>query len=294
MKRTERVWLNGRILPAARARIPVFDRGFLYGDAVFETVRLYQGHPFLWRRHLRRLHRSMARLGLRRPAFDLEAAVIDYAEACKLTEGAIRITITRGVGEGLVPPAGIEPTVLMTSRPVPPGLADQRAAGVGVIRLPFGHGGESVVTGHKTTGYAAAVQGRIRAEREGAFEAIYVESDGNISEATTSNVFAFFGSVLHTPPLAAGCLPGITRQVVLELAERAGIRVRETPLPAKRLERASELFLTGSVIEILPAVRLDGLPVARGTPGRKTLELAAAYRTRVSRHIRAALRRRGR
>ena len=288
MKKTQRVWLNGRILPASRARIPVFDRGFLYGDAVFETVRIYAGRPFLWRQHLRRLHGSMARLGLARPAWDLQAAVIEYAQACKLAEGAVRITITRGVGEGLVPPPGIAPTVLMTSRPVPADLPERRTAGVGVIRLPFGNGGESVVTGHKTTGYAAAVQGRILADRAGAFEAIYVEADGNVSEATTSNVFAFFGNVLHTPPLAAGCLPGITRQVVLELARRAGIRVRETPLDAARLARASEIFLTGSVIEILPVVELDGAAVGRGTPGEHTASLSAAYGARVKRHVRTA------
>jgi branched-subunit amino acid aminotransferase/4-amino-4-deoxychorismate lyase len=169
-------------------------------------------------------------------------------------------------------------------------LATQRASGVAVIRLPFGNGGQSVVTGHKTTSYAAAIQGRLQAARTGAYEAIYVEADGRISEATTSNVFAVFGRTLHTPPLEAGCLPGITRQIILELAQRANLRVREAPIEAARLDRASEIFLTGSVIEVLPVSILDGTAVGKVVPGPITTQLSRAYNKRVQSHIRQSRR----
>ncbi|MFP6664100.1 MAG: aminotransferase class IV [Deltaproteobacteria bacterium] len=284
------VWLNGRILPEARAQISILDRGFLYGDAIFETVRIYSGRPFLWRRHYQRMTRSMDLLGMRQPKADLAKALLELTSACRFEDGAIRITITRGVAEGLVPPDELEPTVLLMSRSIPPGLEEWRNAGVGVIRLPFGHGGKTIVTGHKTTEYATAVQGRILARRAEAFEAIYVEADGKISEATTANVFAVFGKTLQTPPLSAGCLPGITRQLVLEIAERAGYQVRETPLAATRLDRAREIFLTGTVSEVLPVVTLDGAPVGDGLPGPITTKLGAIYAERIRRHRRAASR----
>lgn len=290
MKVPSRVWLNGKIVRARDARLSIFDRGFLYGDAVFETVRLYEGHPFLWQRHRKRLQHSLDRLGLPHPETKLEDAIEELSLACRLSDAAVRITVTRGVGEGLIPPEGLSPTILLTARTVPEDLATQRASGVAVIRLPFGNGGQSVVTGHKTTSYAAAIQGRLQAARTGAYEAIYVEADGRISEATTSNVFAVFGRTLHTPPLEAGCLPGITRQIILELAQRANLPVREAPIEADRLDRASEIFLTGSVIEVLPVSSLDGTAVGKVVPGPITTQLSRAYNKRVQRHIRQSRR----
>src|SRR5690606_36196856 len=119
-----------------------------------------------------------------------------------------------------------------------------------------GQGRFGFTSGHKTTDYAAAVQGRILARRRRAFEALYVEQDGTLSEATTSNVFAVRGGRLVTPPIAAGCLPGITRRLTMDLARRAGIRVVEQPLRASDPGSFDEMFLTGSVIEIVPVVRV--------------------------------------
>lgn len=204
--------------------------------------------------------------------------------ASGLAEAAIRLTVTRGEGEGLAPPPGLEPTVMLLPRPVPPGLDAAREAGVPVIRLPFGQGRHGFTSGHKTTDYAAAVQGRIRATEADAFEALYVEQDGALSEATTSNVFAVRRGELLTPALAEGCLPGITRQLVLDLARRANLEIRETTLRAKTLTRVQELFLTGSVIEIVPVVAVDGRAVGTGTPGPITRTLQEAYRRKVARH----------
>ncbi len=279
------VWLDGRIVPAGRAVVSAFDRGFLYGDAFFETIRAYDGRLFLWEEHLRRLGASLRRFAVPRPAADLRRAATDLLAACGLREAAIRLTVTRGVGEGLAPPPGIAPTVLLTARAVAPDLAAQRQAGVAAIRLPFGHGQRSPRSGHKSTDYLAAVAGRMLAGRRRAAEALFVEADGCVSEGTTSNLFVVRGGTLRTPPLEAGCLPGITRQHVLAIARRAGLEVRQTPVRATSLASADELFVTGTVIEILPVVRLDGHPIADAAPGPVTRHLQELYRRFVARTL---------
>ncbi len=269
------VWLNGRTIPAGRARISVFDRGLLYGDAAFETVRLYNGAPFQWPAHRKRLFSTLRLLSIPRPSFDLEQALREIGTQARLAEGAVRLTITRGVGEGLIPPAGIEPTVLLLPRGIPPDLEKQREEGVSVIRLPFGQGRSGLTSGHKTTDYAAAVRGRLLAGKAGAYEGLYVETDGAASEATTSNFFAVRSGRLLTPPVAAGCLPGITREIVLGLARDAGIAIDEKPMRAADLDRMDELFLTGTIIEVLPVIRID--KTSLGPPGPVTRTLQAAY-----------------
>lgn len=276
------VWLDGRVVPASRARVSVFDRGLLYGDAAFETVRIYHGRPFRWREHRRRLATTLERLSIPFPRVDLREAIADVVDAARISEAAVRITITRGVGEGLAPPPGLEPTVLLTPRPIPPGLDEARAEGVQVIRLPFGQGRSGFTTGLKTTDYAGAVQGRILAREAGAFEAIYVEEDGSISEATTSNVFAVRRGRLVTPPVAAGCLPGITRELVLGLARKLKLSPQERSLQARELAKFDEILLTGSVIELVPVTHVDGERIGAGHPGPITQRLQAAYRRRVA------------
>ncbi len=276
------VWLNGRIVPAARARVSVFDRGLLYGDAAFETVRVYGGKPFRWRQHRRRLATTLAHIGIPFPKADLQRALDDVIDAGRRPEVAIRLTVTRGVGEGLAPPPGLEPTVLMMPRAIPSGLDVLRRDGVPVIRLPFGQGRFGFTSGHKTTDYAAAVQGRILARKAKAFEALYVEEDGSLSEATTSNVFGVKRGRLFTPPVATGCLPGITRELVLQIARKQGLEILERPLQTNRLDDFDEVFLTGSVIELMPVVRIDDRVVGDGAPGPATIELQRGYARRVA------------
>ena len=279
------VWFNGRILPAARARISVFDRGLLYGDAVFETIRIYAGQPFRWPAHHQRLRKTLARLSIDVPGVDLRKALDEITSAAGAKDAAVRLTITRGEGEGLLPPQETTPNILLMPRPIPPDLEAKRAAGVETIRLPFGQGRSGYTTGYKTTDYAAAVMGRRLAAKAGAFEALYVENDGNLSEATTSNLFVVRRGKVLTPPGQAGCLPGITREVVLQLARRSGLRVEEKGLRAGDLESAREIFLTGSVIEVMPVVRVDGNRIGDGQPGPVTRGLQEAYQRTIQRSV---------
>jgi branched-subunit amino acid aminotransferase/4-amino-4-deoxychorismate lyase len=184
-----------------------------------------------------------------------------------------------------VPPPDIAPTAILTARAIPAGLDAERARGVAVVLLPFGHGRGGATSGHKNVDYLAAVAGRMRAARRGAAEALFVETDGTIDEGTTSNLFLVRRGALHTPPVAAGCLPGITRQTVVRAALRAGLAVRERPVRPADVAAADEVFLTGSVVEVLPVVRIDGRRVASGRPGAVTQRVQGLYRAVVDRAL---------
>lgn len=277
------VWLDGRFRPASQAKISIFDRGFLYGDAVFETLRCYGGLPFQWRRHERRLAASLRAFGIPRPRHDLRAAVAELQRRRRMPDAVVRITVTRGVGEGLLPPDDPVPTVLVTLRPVPPGLIEQRRTGIAAAILPFGQGRGGVAQGHKTTFYLAAVLGRRYARAQGAHEGIYIEDREEVSEATSANLFLVRRGRLETTAPSSGSLPGITRDLVLAEAERLGLRVRIGRLSVGALRDAEEVFLTNSVIEIQPVVRLDHRLVGSGTPGPLTRLLQDRYARLVER-----------
>ncbi|MEW6271649.1 MAG: aminotransferase class IV, partial [Thermodesulfobacteriota bacterium] len=279
------VWLDGRLVAAARATIPASDRGFLYGDAVFETVRAYGGELFLWRQHHRRLTASLRAFAIAPPRADLRAAAHAVLRACGLADGAVRITVSRGSGEGLLPARDLRPTLLISAREVPAELSVQRERGVAVVLLPFGHGRGAVTDGHKTTAYLPAVLAKMRAAARRAFEGVYVERDGMVSEGATSNLFAVRRGRLLTPPLEEGCLPGVTRAIVLRLAADAGIASDAVPLAAASLHEMDEVFLTASTIELMPVVRVDGARVADGAPGAVTRLLQERYRAFVARTL---------
>jgi branched-subunit amino acid aminotransferase/4-amino-4-deoxychorismate lyase len=277
------VWLDGRLLPAGRARVSVYDRGLLYGDAVFETVRFYDGEPFQWERHRRRLARTLARFEIRASTAGLRDAAHAVLARSGLRDAAVRVTVTRGAGEGLLPARGLTPTVLVTARAIPAALAEQRRVGIRAVTLPFASGGGGVTRGHKATEYLAAVSGRLNAARRRADDAVLVDRSGAVIEGTASNVFLVEGRSLATPPLEGGCLPGITRALVLAEAARAGLRARAERISRNRLRRADEVFLAASVIEILPVVRLDGRRVGDGTVGPVTRALQERYGRLVAR-----------
>ena len=280
------VWLNGRVVDATRARVPALDRGLLHGDGLYETWRTYGGEPFAVAAHLRRLAAAARRLTLPVPG---DAA--DWVRRSRLLvrrnglpDAAVRLTITRGdSGEAIVPERRAAPTVLLLVRPLPGDLARRQRDGVRAVRLPFPRDASATWGGLKLLGHASAVAGRMLAAKRRADEGLYVTAGGEVTEGTTSNVFAVVRGALLTPPLEAGILAGVTRAMVLALARRGGLRVREAPLAAARLARADEIFLTASTVEILPVVRLDGQPVGDGRPGPVTRALQARYAAAVAR-----------
>jgi branched-subunit amino acid aminotransferase/4-amino-4-deoxychorismate lyase len=280
------VWLNGRVVPARAARVSALDRGLLHGDGLYDTWRTYGGEPFATAAHLRRLAAAAKRLGFPSPGdphvWHVRARRLVARN--ELADAAIRLTMTRGAtGEGLHPTRSGRPTLLLTVRPIPTAVARQQADGIACVLLPFPRDAAFPWGTMKLIGHMSALVGRRLAVRQRADEGLYVTRDGEVTEGTTSNLFVVEGNRLVTPPLQSGVLGGVTRDLVLRLAPRLGLAVREEPIRTARLRRAAEVFVTASTIEVLPVVRLEGRRVGSGAPGAATRRLHHAYRAHVQR-----------
>jgi branched-chain amino acid aminotransferase len=291
--------IDGELMPPAQARISVFDRGFLYGDSVYEVVRTYGGVPFEIEAHLRRLVRSADRIGLSLPwgpartarevERTLEAARGEdppdpEAAPWNAGERYVRVVMTRGAGEiGLDPALAVDPKAIVIVQPLhgPPASAYRdgvKACVVGVEHLSP----RAVDPSAKTGNYLPNVLAVREARAAGAHEAFMLDRDGFVTEGTTSNVFAVRRGAVATPPLAAGILEGVTRGLVLRLARELGVPAAEAPLRPADLETADEVFITSSAREMLPVTRLGDRLVGSGRPGPVTRRLHGAFRERAS------------
>lgn len=265
------LWLDGQLVPAGEARVSPFDHGLLVGDGVFETLRVYDGVPFAWTRHHRRLERSADGLGLTAPSSqELRTAVDAVLAANGLTDGRVRLTVTGGPS-----PLGSErgdgpPTVIVVAAPATPWPAT-----VDVVVVPWSRNENGAVAGLKTTSYAENVRALAYARERDAGEAVFLNTRGELCEATGSNVFVVRDGVVRTPPADAGCLLGVTRALVLELCAEDGVRAEEATLGPEALHDADEAFLTSSTREVQPIGRVDGrvLPAAPGPASEKLAAL---------------------
>ena len=279
------VWLNGRWLRAQDARVPALDRGLLHGDGLYDTWRTYDGVPFAVAAHIRRLTAAarVLRLPSPGPAALWEGLSRQIAARNGVRDAAVRLTFTRGAaGELLVPERVPPPTRLLTIRPLAPDLAQTQARGIGVLLLPFPRDAAPPWGSLKLVGKASGVVGRMLAQRRGAQEALYVTADGEVTEATTANLFLVERGRVVTPPTNGALLGGVTRDLVVRLARRAGIVVREERVTVARLRRAAEVFITASTVEVLPVVLLDGRRIGAGRPGPITQALQQGYRAAVA------------
>lgn len=277
------VILNGRLVAVARASVNVYDRGFLYGDALFETLRGYGGVAFALALHLQRLRHSATALGIPVPDYDWPTLMCRLLARNGLGRGDawIRLTLTRGPAEpGLLPPARPRPTTVIMARAIDPSLTIQQHRGVAVISLPFER--DPFLADHKLVHYVPAVLGKIRAARARAYEGIYTGADGTLREGTTSSLFCVRGGRLYTPP-ARHILPGVTRHVLLDAAGAAGLSVAEEPLTISDLQHSDEAFLASTIVEVLPVVRADHARIGTGRPGPVTRRLQQLYRDTVQR-----------
>ncbi len=279
------VYLDGRYLPAEQARVPIFDHGFLYGDGVFETVRAYGGVVFAAEDHFKRLEASAHGIGIPLP-FAL-AGFQNILDGClsrnKMTEAIVRLSISRGVGDPwpAAPVPGI-PTVSAFTRPCPQVSATDWASGIAVqVSDITATPSTAIPSGIKSCNFLSHGLALRAARAEGASEAILLNDRGEVAEGTVSNLFGVWNGVLITPPESADILPGITRRNVLELARETELEVQQKPIPAKRLARADELFVTNSGWEIMPVTTVDGKPVGQGAAGPVTTALHKAYKARV-------------
>jgi branched-chain amino acid aminotransferase len=272
------IWMNGELSELDHARVSPLDHGLVVGDGVFETLRVFGGTPFAWTRHLARLRASAGGLGLVAPDGDeLRAAADAVLEANGLTEARLRITVTGGPA----PPGSRRAPVARTAIVIAFELEPPAPSG-SVMIVPWTRNEGGALAGLKTISYAENVRALAYVEERGATEAIFANTKGNLCEATGSNVFLVLEGACCTPPLSAGCLNGVTRQLLLELGPEIGIAIEERDVPVGVLRDADEAFVTSTVREVQPVTAVDGRSLP-ATPGPITSRLAAAFTDLVAR-----------
>ncbi|MSP60006.1 MAG: aminotransferase [Myxococcales bacterium] len=278
-----KVWIEGFVVDADAARVPVFDRGFLYGDSVYEVMRTFGGRPFALGEHLERLARSAALLEIALPDRALiEQATVAVMEASQEKEVYVRIVVTRGSGPiGLDPAFADAPRLVVMALPLKvPDSALYRdgvaVALVGARRSSLGAPG-AVDPQAKSGNYLNSVLAVAEARRKSAYEAVLCDAVGRLAEGASSNIFVVRIGRLQTPPLSVGLLEGITRRHVIACARSLAIPVDEVALWPVDLQRADEAFLTSSVRGVMPVVRVDGAVVGEGQPGPITRRISDAY-----------------
>lgn len=288
--------VNGRLFDRERAVISVFDHGFLYGEGVYETLRTYNGEPFLFDRHMRRLRASANMLSLevpppngeidRRLRETMRAAGLgtggDPGSTGEVHEAYLRILVTRGIGELTYDPRACgEPTVVIIAKAQvdPPCEAYERGVTVALVGIVRNHPGSvnPIIKSNNLLNNALAMQ---EAFRRGAFEGVMRNYRGEIAECTTSNIFVVKDGAVLTPPLDSGLLAGLTREFLFELGAEHGIRVGEQVLRDQDLFGADEAFLTSTTRELVPIVQVDDRRIGGGTPGPITNALLEAFRTK--------------
>jgi branched-chain amino acid aminotransferase len=280
--------VNGRISPEREAVIPVFDHGFLYGEGIYETLRTYNGRLFLFDRHMRRLRNSARLIDLAIPFTDdeLAARIRDTIAAANLDGGEayVRVLVTRGVGELTYDPkATPTPSWVIIVKPLAPPSAETYARGVKVVFVDVVRNHpQSVNPMIKSNNLMNSALAAQQALKRGGFEAVMRNYRGELTECTQSNLFIVKNGDALTPPLEAGLLPGITREVLFEIGREIGVDVREQVLRDDDLLTADEAFLTSTTRELLPIVAVDDRKIGRGTPGDVTRKLLNAFRARAS------------
>ncbi|MCS7142236.1 MAG: branched-chain-amino-acid transaminase [Aigarchaeota archaeon] len=269
------VYIDGEFYPRSNAKISVFDHGVLYGDGVFEGIRCYNGVVFKLIEHLERLYASAKAIRLNIPLTidELKDAVIKTLRVNGLRDAYIRLVVTRGVGDlGLDPRKCGRPTVFIIAERMDPILGSvAKERGVRVIISSIRR--DSIAsTSHeiKSLNYLNSILAKLEAINANSDDAIMLDANGFVSEATGANVFIVKNRALHTPPVTAAILPGITRRFVMELASSKGIKTYERDITPTELVLADEVFLTGTGAEIVPVVNVNGVSIGEGRPGEVT------------------------
>ncbi|MGC9318710.1 MAG: branched-chain-amino-acid transaminase [Armatimonadota bacterium] len=276
------IYLDGELVEREQAKISVYDHGLLYGDGVFEGIRVYNGRVFRLDEHLRRLNRSARALMLDIPLSheELAEATLETCRANEVRDGYIRMIVTRGVGDlGLDPRKCPTPTVVIIAANIQLYPEELYETGLPLITVSTRRNSPvSLDPGIKSLNYLNNILGKIECIQAGVQEGIMLTNQGMVSECTGDNIFILAREELITPPVEAGILDGITRAVVMELAVDEGIDVAEKLFPVSEVYTADECFLTGTAAELVPVVKVDGRIIGDGKPGRTTKRLLNRFR----------------
>ncbi len=275
-----KIYIDGVFYSKEDAKISVFDHGLLYGDGIFEGIRFYNGRVFRLEEHIDRLYDSARAIALDIPLSKAEMTEATLA-SCRennLRDGYIRLVVTRGVGDlGLNPKNCIRPTTIIIADGIKLYPEELYTNGLKVVTCATRRVAPAAFSpAVKSLNYLNNILAKIEAGNAG--EGLMLNEQGYVAEATGDNVFLIKKGVLFTPPISAGALGGITRNTVIELAQEAGIEVKEVMLTRYDCYTADEFFLTGTAAEIIPVVDLDGRPIGDGKPGPLTGKLSGHYR----------------
>lgn len=276
-----KIFISGQLYDKEDAKISVYDHGLLYGDGVFEGIRSYGGKVFRLEEHLDRLWDSAKAIWLKIPITKeaMSKAVYDTLQANGISDGYIRLVVTRGAGTlGLDPNRTSDPQVIIIADKISLYPREMYEEGLKIVTV-------SVVRNHaaalspriKSLNYLNNILAKIEGMNAGCVEALMLNTKGEVAECTGDNIFLVRGGVLLTPPIEAGILEGVTRQAVIDLAKEAKLEVREIPLTKHDVYIADECFLTGTAAEVIPVVKVDDREIGAGKPGPVTRDLLERF-----------------
>jgi branched-chain amino acid aminotransferase len=254
------VFLKGQFMPEAQALIPVNDRGFLLGDGLFETMLVVGGKPFLFGRHVERMTRGADFFKIKMPFSpeELQNFAAQLIERNQMPEAVLRLTLTRGPGRrGYAPDTSCEPTLVMTLHPAPPETRIQWKLVTSSFCIPAGN----PLSAYKTTSKILHVMAQAEAVAKGADDALLLNTNGDVAETASGNLFWAHENMLCTAPTTCGVLPGITRAIVLEICGKLGIKLKVRAIGPEALRNSEGLFVTQSVLGIVPVAMFDGKPL---------------------------------
>jgi branched-chain amino acid aminotransferase len=287
MENEERwVFLNGEYKRKAEATISVFDHGFLYGDGVFEGIRVYSGNVFRLHEHMVRLYESAKSILLDIPYTldELEAYVVETVRKNQLLDAYIRLIVSRGDG-----PLGLDPAeceianVIVIVDKIQIYSQELYDKGLTAVTVPTRRNIPDALNPRvKSLNYLNNILAKAEAKQAGAGEAIILSSDGYVTEGSSDNIFIVKDDVIYTPPCYLGALKGITRQSILDIAGELGLQVKEEPFTRHDIFNADEVFLTGTAAEVISVVQVDGRPIGEGVPGPVSKDLVTQFRKLVT------------
>jgi branched-chain amino acid aminotransferase len=278
---TNFIFLNGRIIPDTDGSISTGDRGFLYGDGIYETLRSYNGNPFKLSEHLERMRYSAKQL---RISFEYTNAEIDkwineLIEKNRCQDAYIRITLSRGAGGGrLQMDDNIDPTTMIQVKALTPYDRNLYDEGMSLVVSDYRRSTSCPISRHKSTNLLKSIFLKEEANKKAAHETIILNTDGHVAECVVSNIFMVSSESIVTPSLDTNILPGITRKTVLDICRDSSIPVSEECFEIDRLVNSDEVFITNSLMEIMPVSKIDDSKIGKSVPGKITRQLMSAYK----------------